>query len=82
MTNVLYILGRLRNRLPGIDESSSSPVFVSWYGKKMSSSLLGDQFASFFQRATEHNLIARRNRNITATLVRKAFQKSTVKNLD
>ena len=66
-------ISRLRNGLPGIDESSSSPVFVSWYGKKMSSSLLGDQFASFFQRATEHNLIARRNRNITATLVRKTF---------
>ena len=36
-------------------------------------SLLGDPFASFFQRTTEHNLIARRNRNITATLVRKTF---------
>ena len=29
----IYI-SRLRNRLPGIDESSSSPVFFSWYGKK------------------------------------------------
>ena len=56
----IYI-SRICNRLPGINELS--PVFVSWYGKKMSSSLLGDQFASFFQRATEHNLIARRNRS-------------------
>ena len=53
----IYI-SRIRNRLPGIHESCFLPVFVSWYGEKMSSSLLGDQFASFFQRTTKHNLIA------------------------
>ena len=77
-TNIEYdectiYISRIRNRLPGIHESCFLPVFVSWYGKKMSSSLLGDQFASFFQRTTKQNLIAWRNGNITATLVRKTF---------
>ena len=77
-TNIEYdectiYISRIRNRLPGIHESCFLPVFVSWYGKKMSSSLLGDQFASFFQGTTKHNLIAWRNGNITATLVRKTF---------
>ena len=35
----IYI-ARIRNRLAGIDYSSTAPVFVSWNGRKMSSSLL------------------------------------------
>ena len=68
----IYI-ARIRNRLAGIDYSTTAPVFVSWNGRKMSSSLLEDQFTSFFQRATQHNLVSRRNRHVTATLVRKSL---------
>lgn len=39
----------------------------------MSSSLIGDKFASFFQRAAACNLVERQSRKITATLVRKSF---------
>jgi len=63
----------IRNRLPGIDMSDDAPVFVSWSGRKMSSSLVGEQFSSFFQRATLHNLVDRKNRHLTTTLVRKSF---------
>lgn len=45
----IYI-ARIRNRLAGIDYSTTAPVFVSWNGRKMSSSLLGDQFTSFFSK--------------------------------
>lgn len=68
----IYI-ARIRNRLAGIDYSTTAPVFVSWNGRKMSSSLLGDQLTSFFQRATQYNLVSRRNCHITATLVRKSL---------
>ena len=63
----------MRNLLPDIGISPSDPVFVSWAGRSMSSSLIGDQFASFFQRATACNLVERQSRKITATLVRKSF---------
>ena len=63
----------VRNMLHGIGTSSSDPVFVSWAGRPMSSALVGDQFASFFQRATTCNLVERQGRKLTATLVRKSF---------
>ena len=63
----------MQNLLPGIGVSPSDPVFVSWAGRAMSSSLIGDQFASFFQRATACNLVERQSRKVTATLVRKSF---------
>ena len=47
----------MRNVLAGTGDSLSDPVFVSWAGRAMSSSLIGDQFASFFQRATVCNLV-------------------------
>ena len=47
--------------------------YLSWAGRAMSSSLIGDQFASFFQRATACNLVERQSRKVTATLVRKSF---------
>ena len=34
---------------------------------------MGDQFASFFQRATAFGLVERQSRKINATLVRKSF---------
>ena len=63
----------IRNLLPGTGVSLSDPVFVSLAGWAMSSSLIGDQFASFFQRATVCNLVEQQSRKITATLVRKSF---------
>ena len=68
----IYI-ARVRNSLAGIDYSTTAPVCVSWNGRKVISSLLRDQFSSFFQRKTYHNLVSRRNRHITATLVRKCL---------
>ena len=77
-TNLLYeeckqFVQYMRNKLPGVGMDKSDPIFVSWTGRKMSSSMVGDQFSSFFYKATNHNLIARKTRKITATLVRKSF---------
>ena len=43
----------------GIDYSATAPVFVNWNNRKMSSSLLGDRFTSFLQKATQHSLVSR-----------------------
>ena len=63
----------MRNLLPGISVSPSDPVFVSWAGRVMSSSLTGDQIASFLQRATAFNLVEQQSRKNTAILVIKSF---------
>ena len=63
----------MRNVLPGTGVSPSDPVFVSWAGQAMSSSLIGNQFALFFQCCFQRNLVEQQSRKITATLVRKSF---------
>ena len=63
----------IRNLFPGISVSPSDPVFVSWAGRVMSSSLTGDQIASFLQRATAFNLVEQQSRKNTAILVIKSF---------
>ena len=64
---------KIRNRLAGVMISCESFVFLSWNGNKMSSALLGDQFSSFFGKATQTNLDKRQKRKLTTTLVRKSF---------
>ena len=64
---------KIRNSLQGVGTDVSDPVFISWNGGQMSSSLIGDQFDAFFKRATTHSLIERKERKLTATLVRKSF---------
>ena len=61
----------MRNLLPGIAVSPSDPVFLRWAGRVTSSSLIGEQFPSFFQHATAFNLVERQSRKLTAALVRK-----------
>lgn len=63
----------IRNQLPGISTLPDDPLFISWTGRKMSSSLLGDQFSAYFKRATKTDLEQRAVRKLTSTLVRKAF---------
>ena len=64
---------KIRNNLDGIGKTDDDPVFISWSGRQMSSSLIGDQFNAFFQRATNKSLLERKQRKITTTLVRKSF---------
>ena len=64
---------KIRNMLVGVTKSGESCVFLSWNGNTMSSALIGDQFSSFFQKATTCNLEERRKRKMTTTLVRKSF---------
>ncbi|XP_057311268.1 uncharacterized protein LOC130649081 [Hydractinia symbiolongicarpus] len=63
-------IDKIRNKIPGVGVEPSDLVFISWSGRQMTSSMIGDQFNAFFQRATTKNLL---ERNITATLVRKSF---------
>ena len=64
---------KIRNTLPGIDTRPSCNAFVSWSGKPMTSSLVGDQFNAFFKRAVNSDLPHRRGQRLTATLVQKSF---------
>ena len=59
--------------IPWHSISPSDPVFVSWAGQVMSSSLTGDQIASFFQHAITFNLVEQQSRKNTAILVIRSF---------
>lgn len=66
-------IDKIRNKIPGVGVEPSDLVFISWSGRQMTSSMIGDQFNAFFQRATTKNLLERNKRKLTATLVRKSF---------
>ena len=46
---------------------------MSWAGQVMSSSLTGDQIASFFQHAITFNLVEQQSRKNTTILVIRSF---------
>jgi len=62
----------IRNMLSGVGKHRNDKVFVSLSGKRMSSSLINDQWSAFFEKAS--GVVFRsKKRKVTATLVRKTF---------
>ena len=59
----------LRNRLTGVRTLLTDPVFISWTGSKMSSSMVSAQINSFWGKAVGHSIERPR---ISGALVRKS----------
>ena len=66
---MLVYFERMRNTLDGMRSLKSDPVFVSWSGKKMSSSMVTAQINSFWGKTVGHSEIRPR---INGALVRKS----------
>ena len=62
---------KARNRLPGISKKSADTVFVSWTGRAMESSMITQQFQSFWGQALNRPV------SINTTIIRK-FATTTV----
>ncbi|XP_066916088.1 uncharacterized protein [Clytia hemisphaerica] len=58
----------MRNKLDGVDKSKTSPVFVSWNGNKMSSSMVTGQIKSFWTKCVG---LTEKKPTFNATKVRK-----------
>ena len=66
--NASAYIRNIRNKLPGISTNKTDPVFVSWGGLKMDSSLVTTQFNTFWSVAVGKKSSARA---INPTIVRK-----------
>eukprot|EP00111_Clytia_hemisphaerica_P021907 TCONS_00064402-protein len=67
----------MRNSLDGISKTKECPVFVSWSGNKMSSSMVTTQMKSFWGKSVG---FTERNPNFSATKARKFAVTKTHKN--
>ena len=67
MRHLKLFVRRVRNRLTGIKSRKDDPVFASWSGKLMATSMIGTQLNRFWKIAVNIDI----ERRITSTLIRK-----------
>ena len=67
MRHLQLFVEKVRNRLPEIRTTGTAPVFASWSGKMMATSMVSCQLSKFWKASINIDM----ERTITATLIRK-----------
>ena len=67
MRHLRLFVAKVRNRLPGITINDKAPVFASWSGKMMATSMISTQLNKFWKAGINTDM----ERRITTTLLRK-----------
>ena len=76
MRHLRLFVSKVRNRLAGIRNGNDDPVFASWSGKIMASSMVGTQLNSFWKNSVNIDM----QRRITSTIIRKMTTTAVHKN--